>query len=499
MFKRNRSAVHNWSHRVTLSANMGTITPIACLDVVPGQSIDYQVNALLRTQPLLAPLMHTVDVDIHAFFSPDRLVWDGYEDFHSGGDDGMANVTAPYMTAPAGTGYLKGSLADYLGIPIGVVDMLHSALPFRHYNLIRDTWYRDSQLQTEVGFSSANGLDTTTPRNLLAPCWKRDYFTTCRPQPQLGPEVSIPLTGNADVDLKAALGVPGKLRRADNHNLVGAGTLATDASGDLLTAGSVDSVYDPNNTLEADLSNVSAVDIRDLREAGAVQRFLEFNNIWGGRFIEQIMARWNVRVPDYRLQLPEFLGAGQAKFQFSEVLQTTPGEDTSLGELAGHGVSIVGSNRFKYRAQEHGYIFVFLVIRPKTQYAQGLHRSWSRLTKYDYLLPEFQDIGDQAVLKKEIYADSANEDDVFGYQQMYEEYRTRPSRIAGDFHDTLDYWHMARIFSAEPALNGTFVQANPTDRIFPTTVGVADTLMITAEHSIITRLQLKKRPDYRLL
>lgn len=503
MFK--RSAYHNLSNRKTFSANMGYIQPVLCFDVVPGDRIDYKLTALLRTQPLFAPLMHTVDVDIHAFYSPDRIVWDDYEDFHSGGDDGMNTSVPPFMTSPV-DGYTKGSLADYLGLPIGVGGMKHSALPFRHYAKIRNEFYRDSQLQPETPLSYASGEDTTTSRTLLKPCNKRDYFNTCRPQPQLGPEVVIPLAGgNAEV---VSTGIPFTMTQdptgRDEFNLTGAAAAAPSIFNVQGTGGTGTSVagnkiaFGDQTGLEADLTDVTGVDVRDMREANAVQRFLEFNNIFGGRFIEQLMARWNVRVPDYRLQIPEFLGAGSAKFQFSEVLQTAEGTNP-VGEMSGHGMSIVGSNRFRYKVKEHGWVFIFLVIRPKTQYSQGIHKMWTRETRFDYLLPEFQDIGDQAVLKKEIYANAADPEEVFGFNPIFEEYRTIPSTIAGDMHDTLNMWHMAIEYDTEPSLNGSFVECNPTQRIFPATSLVADTLMITADHTIGCRRMLKKRPSYRLM
>lgn len=493
-----KSSVHNLSHAVKFSCKMGHLLPVACFDVVPGDKIDHTVEALIRTQPLLAPLMHAVDIDIHAFFVPDRIVWENSEDFHSGGDDGMDTSVVPTMLYPASTGYTTHSLADYYGLPLGPMPAgsKHSALPIRGYNLIYNNWYRDSQLQTEIPISMADGNDTITPRNLLNACWKRDYFTTARPQPQLGPEVAIPLTGDAPVTRNGVIptfrGVNQTpqlpLMYEDNNGFV---------SNQPLSSGSAVPVSFGDQTgLKADLSDVSAVDIRDLREASAVQRFLEFNNIFGGRYMEQIMARFGVKIQDFRLQWPEYLGGGATKIQFSEVLQTAEGDDP-VGEMRGHGIAAIRSNRYKRKIPEHGWVHVFMIVRPKTQYMQGQHRSWNRETRFDYMLPEFQAIGDQAILNKEIYAAGASPNAVFGFTPMYEEYRTIPSRVAGDFRDVLDYWHMARDFSSAPALNSTFVTANPTTRIYPATT--EDQLYVNMNHKIMARRQLKKQPDYRLL
>lgn len=493
-----KSSILNLSHSVKQTGKMGQLMPIACFDVVPGDKINHQIKALLRTQPLLAPLMHLVDIDIHAYYSPDRLAWSESEDFHSGGDDGLSAPVAPYMEFPAG-GYESGSLADYLGLPVAgpsdpddpmsppldFTGLRHSALPFRHYNLIFNNHYRDSQIVPEETVSLASGLDTTTNRDLLYPAWKRDYFTQARPEAQLGPDVVIPLTGTSPVrtPLDAGFG-SGALMRAD------AGTNPqVYANGSSLV----------NSGLYTDLEAASAsIGVRDLRESNATQRHLEFNNVWGGRYIEQLMARFGVRVPDYRLQIPEFLGAGHAKFQFSEVIQTAEGGEP-VGSLYGHGISIVGSNRYKYKAVEHGFVMVFMIIRPKTQYFQGIHKMWSRETKFDYLLPEFQDIGDQAILKKELYATAADPDEIFGYTPMFEDYRTIPSRVAGEFRNVFKYWHMAREFASEPSLNPAFITCNPTDRIWPAGLpSGADQLYFNIEHDVQCRRQLRQHPKYLL-
>lgn len=490
-----RGAWHNLSHSVKYADYLGYLTPIAIFDCVPGDRINHKIHALIRTQPLLAPVMHEVDIDIHAYFTPDRLVWDDSEDFYTGGDDGTENPTRPTMAAPASTGYTVGSLADYFGLPTGVPDYIHDARPFRAHGLIFNEHYRDTQLQAPVVVSTASGLDTTTSRAMLRPAWKRDYFTKCRPEPQLGAEVIIPLTGDAPVMTDA---VPGSGTGTGivsvNSTVAGAPRNMLANATNVLLGSNNDA---PTNALYTDLSAVTGIPIRELREAGAAQRFLENNNIFGGRYIEQLMARFGVLPQDFRLQRPEFLGAGSTKIQFSEVLATADTGNDNVGDMRGHGISIVGSNRYKYKVKEHGWIIVYMIMRPKTQYMQGLHRMWSRETKYDYLLPEFAAIGDQAVLNKELYVGSAAPNDPFGYTPIFEEYRTIPSRVAGEFRTTLDYWHMARKFSSEPALNSDFIACNPTNRIFPATN--AAQVYVNCKHSIDAFRLIPKTPDYRLM
>lgn len=497
------SAVHNLSHTVKLSANMGYLLPIALYDCIPGDNFEHEISALIRTQPLLAPVMHEVDIDIHAYFVPDRLVQDNAEEFQSGGDDGATTATWAYMAYPTTTGYAVGTLADYYGLPTGTDNPVnHDAKPIRGYNLIWNYHYRDSQLQSEIAIDLTDGLDTTTPKNLLAVAWKRDYFTKCRPEPQLGAEVVIPLGGNAPVESD---GTQIQLAVMSGTNFTDGDLEWTSTTANRIQVQTPGSATNPigvkfgaNTGLLADLSAVTGIPVRDLREAGAMQRVLEGNNIFGGRYMEQLEFRFGVRPQDARLQWPEFLGAGHTKVQFSEVLATAEtGATVDVGDMKGHGISILGSNKFSYHVKEHGYIHVFIIMRPKTQYFQGQHRMWSRETRFDYLLPEFVHIGDQSVPIKELYADAADPNLLFGYTPIYEEYRTIPSRVAGEFRSTLKYWHMAREFSSEPALNATFIACNPTNRIYAT--AAAAQVYCNIKHDIKARRLLPHSPQYRLM
>lgn len=491
-----KSAVHNLSHEVKLSGNMGELLPVGLFDVVPGDKIAHNVSALIRTQPLLAPLMHTVDIDIHTFFCPQRVIWDESEDFHSGGDLGTADPTPPYMMSPASTGYAANSLADYLGLPLGVPDLKHSAEPFRVYNTVYNHYYRDSQLQTELTSSTASGLDTTSNRTLANACWKRDYFTAARPNPQLGPEVFLPFEGEIPV---TGFGKTDQTYSSGSQPLYEAGASAV-RNVTSSSTGTFRVEQDPDNpgfpNIFAVLADAIGIPIRAMRESNAVQRWLEHNNMWGGRYMEQMFSRFGAFPQDFRLQWPEFLGHGHSKLQFSEVLQTAEGDDP-VGEMRGHGIGLTGTWDYRRKIPEHGWIMVCMVLRPKTQYMQGLHRSWSRETRYDYFLPEFQDVGDQAVLNKEVYAAHTNKDLPFGYSPMYDEYRWIPSRVCGDFRTTLKFWHMSREFSSDPALNATFVTANPTDRVYPATL--KSQIYVTVQHKITARRRLRKQPAYRLM
>lgn len=496
------------SHYNLLSCDMGELVPVGLVEVLPGDSIQQSTSILLRVSPLLAPVMHPVQIRVHHWFVPHRLVWDDWEDFITGGSDGMNASTFPTITLsysegppPTGSGVI-GGLADYLGCPPGINGMAVSALPFRAYALIWNEWYRDQDLQAALTIDTSDGADTTTNTDLQYAAWEKDYFTSARPWTQKGPEVSIPLTGDAPIK---GLGIlsgtspttgPATIRETGDAPT---GTTsypkfwkASDSGASLFAAEHPDTANYPG--IFADLSKVSAASINDLRLAFALQRYEEARARYGSRYTEYL-AYLGVRSSDARLQRPEYLGGGKQTIQFSEVLQTSPNAesdpDVGVGNLRGHGIGAVRSNRYRRFFEEHGYILTLMSVRPRTMYPQGLHRTWNRRTKEDFWQRELEHIGQQEVLNKEVYAANPAPDGVFGYQDRYDEYRRMESRVSGEFRDTLDFWHMARIFSSPPTLNGSFVRMNPTKRI--NAVQTEDVLWCMVNHSIQARRQLSKR------
>lgn len=468
-----------------LSANMGTLTPIGLTEVLPGDSIQHATSCLIRTMPLLAPVMHPVRVQIHHWFVPHRLVWDDFEKFITGGPDGLDATVAPTITMPAEGGAAIGSLADYLGVPPGVNSLAVSALPFRGYALIFNEWYRDQDLVTALALSRGNGADSTTSTALKNAAWEKDYFTSARPWEAKGPTITVPLGDSAPVVLDNP-SVPGTMIiRNAATGVLGSGALQGDGvTGILENSGSTNLTLDPNGRLITDLSDASAVTINVLREALALQRYQEARARYGSRYTEYL-AYLGVRSSDARLQRPEYLGGGTQTLQFSEVLQTAEGEDP-VGEMRGHGISALRTNRYRRFFEEHGYVFTLLVVRPKTIYVQGLARHWSRATKEDYYQKELQTIGQQAVHYKELYAGHATPNGIFGFQDRYDEYRRNESSVAGEFRDTtLNFWHLARTFSSDPALNSDFVTCTPTERVFP--VDTQDVLYVMAKHQMMAR------------
>lgn len=483
--KRNKFSL---SHYKLLSMNQGHLVPVGLTEVLPGDTIQQNTSALIRTQPLAAPVMHPVDARIHHWYVPHRLVWDEWEDFITGGPDGMDDTEFPTITTPASTGFAVSSLADYLGVLPAVPSRPVSALPFRGYALIWNEWYRDQDLETELVVSKASGSDTTTSVALQNCAWEKDYFTTARPWEQKGPSITIPIGDSADIKGIGWSTTPGLASQTFRET---GGTTQTGVSAQITSSGAAAGnqlfVAQRGSTgfpdITADLSNASAITVNALREALALQRFEEARARFGSRYVEYLRYL-GVKSSDARLQRPEYLGGGRQKIQFSEVLQTAEGTD-AVGTLKGHGIGAMRSNRYRRFIEEHGYIYTFLSVKPKTMYAQGLARHWNRRIKEDFWQKELEHIGQQEVLNKEVYFPHTTPDGVFGYTDRYDEYRKTESSVAGNFRDTLDFWHMARIFSSDPALNAAFVKSNPTNRVYA--VPAEDQLYVMANHSIQAR------------
>lgn len=497
-----RRSKHSLSHYNLLSCDMGELVPVGCEEVLPGDTFQHSTSALIRVSPLLAPVMHPVDIRLHHFYCPHRLLWKQFTSFITGGEDGFDESEFPTITlAPADR--QVGSLADYLGVPPEYDppgnNLVVSALPFRAYALIFNEWYRDQDLVSPLPFSDESGPDTETNLNLERVSWGKDYFTAARPWTQKGPEVQLPLSGDAPVKGFGATSSTWRTGPSPGSRETGGEVVSYDR---WQQTGAYDDPQnngylveeDPSNTgfpnIRADLSAVSAANINDLRLAFALQRYEEARARYGSRYTEYLRYL-GVKSSDARLQRPEYLGGGKQTIQFSEVLQTAPDSQSSVGDLKGHGIGALRSNRYRRYFEEHGYVMTFLSVRPKSIYTQGLQRHWNRRTKEDFWQKELEAIGQQEVLNKELYAEHENPDGVFGYIDRYEEYRRAWSRVSGEFRTTeLDYWHMARQFADPPVLNESFISSVPTKRIHA--VEDNDVLWCMVNHSIQARRLVSK-------
>lgn len=474
--KRNKFSL---SHYNLLSMNQGALVPVGHFEVLPGDTVQMNTSALVRAAPLVAPIMHPVHCRIHHWFVPYRILWDNFESFITGGPDGDDATVAPFFDLSGSVA--AGDLLDYLGVPVGsyagVTGGLEiSALPARAYAMIFNEWYRDQDLVTAVPQSTESGVDTsaTTNLNLLNVAWEKDYFTSARPWEQKGAAVTVPM--NAAV---ASPAVAGLFRDKTSGLLVSGAVTSEVGVGDLQVGGN-DAFYDPNGTF--------TIGVNDLRESMALQRYAEARARFGSRYSEYLRYL-GVKSSDARLQRPEYLGGGKQTIQFSEVLQTAEGDDP-VGMMRGHGIGAMRSNRWRRFFEEHGIVMSLMSIKPRSMYMDSMHRSWFRQTKEDYWQRELEHIGQQPIYHREIYAQSVLKDGVFGYQDRYDEYRRHESRVAGDFQTTLNYWHMARDFTGVPTLNSSFVQADPTTRVYAATT--ADQMYVMAMHSIQARRALSK-------
>lgn len=467
------------AYKTTFDA--GYLIPVYVDEVLPGDTVNLKMTAFTRLTTPIYPIMDNMHMETFWFFVPNRLVWEHWQAFMGErwpNPDSSIDYLIPQQVSPAG-GYDVNSLQDYMGLPTkGQVaadkTVSHSALFLRAYNLIWNEWFRDENLQNSATVDLGDGPDDVSNYKLLRRGKRHDYFTSALPWPQKGNSVSLPLTGNAPV---VSNGERIYFTRGTDGftNFLEAQENVIAMSG--VHGGGIQAVRFGSQTgLVADLSAVTAATINQLRQSFQIQRLLERDARGGTRYTEILRSHFGVVSPDARLQRPEYLGGGHSPVNINPIAQTSgsgaTGTTAPLGTLGAMGTSLVQGHGFSQSFVEHGMIIGLVNVRADLTYQQGLHKMWSRSTRYDFYFPVFAHLGEQAVLNKEIYVtgDADQDNGVFGYQERWAEYRYRPSQITGQFRstysNTLDGWHLAQKFANLPALNADFIQDNPPiDRI----------------------------------
>ncbi|AXH76885.1 MAG: major capsid protein [Microviridae sp.] len=471
-----KKSVFDLSHDVKLSCSMAELVPVMCLEVVPSDRIQCSQEALVRLQPMVAPMMHRCDVSFHTFFVPSRLLWPNFEKFIT--NQKVAGSIPAFPTvniaeAPGdGHNVNTGDLADYLGLPLtdGTTEPeTVSAMPFAAYQLIWNEYYRDQNNQDETDVVLLDGDNTANADlwTLQKRAWEHDYFTAAAPTAQAGDPVNLPLGTFNDVSVKI------------NDGVFAGGITLEGVPSDVIVQpdtpnDTVDSMYAQTSELQSQSTNIN-----DLRTAFRLQEWLEKSMRGGRRLFENILVFFGLRSPDSRLQRPEYIYGSKSPIQISEVLNTTGTDDAPQGTMAGHGVSVVQPKNGTYNVQEWGYVITIMSVLPRTAYQQGIHRMWLKYKDpMQTYWPQFDHLGEQEIEKRELYAYTLASDDLFGYIPRYAEYKFMNNRVAGEFRTSLDFWHMGRKFSAVPALNADFIVADPTTRVFAVEDPDTDTLLV---------------------
>ena len=482
----------NYSNTTTI--NEGDIVPIYVDEVLPGDTVNLTQNSLVRMATPIYPVMDNCYLDIYYFFCPNRLLWEHWENLMGQNDDSYwapkTEYSVPQLTAPSG-GWEEGTIADYMGIPIKVSNISINAMPFRAYTRIWNEWFRDENLQqpaeqrtsdaTTTGTNAGGTIFTAQAGGLPLKAGKmHDYFTSCLPEPQKGEASAVPIdialnaevittSRNHDVGGTALFWktVSGNATANKNYQIGASFNSAeygmTEAAGNF-SEGNAPLLIAPSNLELRESSTASSISINELRQAIAIQHILEADARGDTRYTELLKNEFGVTSPDSRLQRTEYIGGTRIAININQVIQQSATDTTSpQGNTAAYSLTTSRNKMMSYSATEHGYILGLAVIRVDHSYQQGLRRMWSRKRRFDFYHPMLANLGEMEVLNKEIYCQGkAEDDDVFGYQEAWADYRYHPNMVTGEMRSTyaqsLDAWHYADYYKELPVLSSEWIQ-----------------------------------------
>ena len=483
------------SHQLLTTINEGDLVPIYCDEVLPGDTARVRLNGLIRMSTPIYPIMDNCYMDTYFFFVPCRLLWKHWENMFGENDtDYWAEKTeysTPTCTIGGTSGLNNGSIGDYFGLPTGIKNTIKvNALPARAYAMIYNEWFRDENLEpplmlgykkTDDGGANAdasketryaNQPNQTTNTNESSLYARKpakagkfhDYFTSCLPSPLKSDPVEISLTGNAPVNLFNEKGLATKM--SETINLSTNGKIFNTSDGIMEVQGNSNTGATKTGFMGTDLSGVSAISIADLRMSIALQHIFEADARNGTRYREFLSGTWGVTSPDSRLQIPEYIGGQRIAINVNQVVQTSQTDTTTgqaLGNTAAYSLTTCSKQMVDYAATEYGYIIGLAVVRVEHSYQQGLATKWTRGGRFTYYDPRLAALGEQPVYNKEIYAQGTAEDDeIFGYQEAWADYRYKPSYVTGEmrsnYQTSLDAWHYADDYEALPRLSAEWIQ-----------------------------------------
>lgn len=467
----------NRSHSYKTTFDSGYLYPIMVDEALPGDTFKCNLTAFARMATPIYPVMDNLFMDVFYFSCPNRLLWDNWEKFCGEQIDPGDSIdyTIPVLASDPTYQFNEGSLQDYMGLPTQTPGTYPetSSLPLRMYNRVWNEWFRDQNLQDSVIQYTGDGPDfniATIDYTLLKRGKRHDYFTSALPWPQKGDSVDLPLGTTAPLFADGT--TPTWDVNNQTNTVLRVDPLSDQVSIPTAVGGSGSFQLEWNNSgLAADLSAATAATINQLRQAFQVQKLLERDARGGTRYVEIIKSHFGVTTPSAGWRT-EYLGGGTKMVNISPIAQTSSTDATSpQGNLSAMGTATLDQIGFTKSFTEHSTILCLINVRADLTYQQGMNRMWSRQTRYDFYWPALANIGEQSVLNKEIYfAGNSLDDDTFGYQERYAEYRYKPSLVTGQFRSnaatTLDAWHLSQDFASLPALNASFIEESPpVDRV----------------------------------